>query len=149
MCKSWGIFLFHEITPLVQTSEIEQILTKTVYLVKPSHIQLNYTLQLFWIIFGENLLKTSLFRFKSGYLRKKLRIILKVSISQQFFIWANPEEYFYLVETTPFLQTSEIGQILTKMFFILKLRHIQINYVFLLFWIIFGENLLKSSNFMQ
>ena len=50
---------------------------------------------------------TSLFSQKSDYRRKKLRITLKVSISQKYLIRANPEEYFYVMETTPFVQTSE------------------------------------------
>ena len=36
-----------------QTSEIGQILTKTIILLKMSHTQLNYALLLFWNIFGE------------------------------------------------------------------------------------------------
>ena len=117
------------------------------FLLKMSHIQLNYAFQLFWIIFGKNLLKTSLLSKKSDYRRKKLRNTLKVNISQQFLLWANSLEYFYLMETI--FYTINIGEILTKTFLPHKNTHIQLNYDFQLILTIFGENLLKSSPFSQ
>ena len=38
----------------------------------------------------------------------------EISTSQQFLLLANPEEYFYLMERNPFVQTIEIGKKLTK-----------------------------------
>ena len=43
------------------------------------------------------------------------------------------------METTFFGLTSETGQILSKMFFLLKISHTQINYAFQVFWSIFTE----------
>ena len=98
-----------------------------------------------WKIFTENIS----FSQKIDYLEIKHRITQKNRISQQFLLWANPEEYFYLMETTPFIQTSDIVQILTKMIYLLPKTHIQLNYAFQLFWIISWENLLKTSRFSQ
>ena len=53
------------------------------------------------------------------------------------------------METTPFIQSSEIGQLVTNMVFLLKMRHVKINYAFQLFWIILGKKLLKASLFNQ
>ena len=79
-----------------------------------TNVQLNYAFQLIWTIIGENLLKSSPFSQNSDYLKKKHRISLKVTISQQFLLRENQEEYFYLFETTPLVQTGDIGQILSK-----------------------------------
>ena len=49
----------------VQSSKTGQILTKTVFLLKMSHIQLNYAFLLFWSIFGE-------FNWKILFLIKKI-----------------------------------------------------------------------------
>ena len=83
---------------LMFKAEIWTNINKNNLLPKISHIQLNFDLQLVWIIFGENLLKSFLFNQKSDYLKKNLRINLKFTISQQYLLCANLEEYFYLIK---------------------------------------------------
>ena len=51
--KSWVKLWFVYITVLDQTSNLGQKLTKTVFLPKVSHVQLNYTFLLFCSIYGE------------------------------------------------------------------------------------------------
>ena len=51
----------------------------------------------------------SLFNQKSDYLRKL--VFLKIFLS------TNHDKYFYMMETTLFVQSSEIGQILTRIDF--------------------------------
>ena len=83
-----------------------------------------------WIIFGENLLKSSLLSQKSDYtIKKEAQNNTEKGTSQQFLLLANHEEYFYLIERNPFVQTSEIGQILTKRLQ-LKMSHIQLTLIF-------------------
>ena len=53
-----------------QTSKREQILVKIVFLLKVSHIQINYAFLMFLEHFGGNSQKPSLFSPKSYYLRK-------------------------------------------------------------------------------
>ena len=48
----------------------------------------------------------------------KHRITLKFSISQLFFIWVNPEEYFYLMETTPSIKPVKWDKYWQKYFLI-------------------------------
>ena len=74
-----------------QTCKRGQILTKTVFHLKMSHIQLNLASLLFWSILGEFHWKL-LFLVKKNYLRKKLGNNQKVCFSQQVWKGANPEE---------------------------------------------------------
>ena len=68
--KSWGKFtLMKEL--FSQTSEMEKVLTKMVFLFKISHIHLNQAFLIFWSIFAEIDWKP-FFGLKSDYLRKKL-----------------------------------------------------------------------------
>ena len=68
--KSWGKFEFFSTTILDQTSNRGQILTKTVFLSKVSHILLNYALLLFWRIYEE-------------IHREYLSLVKKVTISER------------------------------------------------------------------
>ena len=52
--KSRGKFGFVVNNPFVQSSKTEQILSKTVFLLKMSHILTNYAILLFWSFFGQN-----------------------------------------------------------------------------------------------
>ena len=63
----------------------------------------------------------------------KLRIIPKVIFSQHICKLANPAENFDLMDTTIFGPTNEMGQILSKLVFLLKMSHIQQNLAFLVF----------------
>ena len=54
---------------LIKPVKGDKYLQKPVFLLKVSHIQLNYAFLLFWSIFVE-IQRTSLFYQKSGYLRK-------------------------------------------------------------------------------
>ena len=58
---------------------------------------------------------------------------------------ANPEEYFYLMETTPLVQSSKIGQILTKTVYQILMSHIHLYYALQMFLIIFGKHLQNTS----
>ena len=115
-----------------------QILTKTVFHLKVSDIQLNYAFLLFWSIFFWNSLKTSLFIKKVTFSERSTEIWSKFVFLNKFErgkSWGK----FGFIWTTVFDQTIKRGQILTKNIFLLKVRHIQLNYAFPLFWSIFGE----------
>ena len=88
--------------------------------------------------FGGNSLKTSLFIPKIYYLRNKLRNTQKDYFCQQVWKGEKSEEILDLVETTVFVQSSKMGQLLTTNVSLHKISHIQLNYAFLLFWSIFG-----------
>ena len=124
-----------------------QLLTKTVFLHKMSHIQLNYVFLLFRSIFG-------LVHWKLLFLVQKVTISESSKEILRKFVFLNKFEKGQIQEENLdffkqlFLdQTSKRGQMLTKTVFLLKISHIQLNYVFLLFWSIFGESSLKTSLF--
>ena len=77
----------------VQSSKMGQILTKTVFLFKMIHIQLNYAFLLFWNILGKIHWKNH-FLFKNDYLKKKHRKTQKDYFSKQIWEGENPEENF-------------------------------------------------------
>ena len=118
------------------------------FLLKMWHVQLNYALQLFWIVFGKYLLKSSLFNQKSDYLRKKLRNTQKFCISHNRFYWEQILRIFF-DWNNPFCFNPRNRTNITKAVHLLKMSHIQLNSAFLLFWIIFGEKLLKTSLFSK
>ena len=131
--KFWGKFGFVWTTVFYPTRKRGQILTKTFFLLKMSHIQLNYTFLLFWSISGE-------IHCELLFLVKKLTIsegALKYSESS-FFLTTSKRVIswgkFGFIITTDFEQTSKWGQILTKTVFLHKMSHIQLNYAFLSFW---------------
>ena len=76
-----------------QTSKMGQILTKTLFLLKVSHIQLNYAFLLFWSIFGE-------IHWNCCILVKKVTIsersseILRNFFSQQVWKGTSPDKNF-------------------------------------------------------
>ena len=68
----------------VQTSKRGQIITKTVFLLKMSHILLNYAFLLFWSIFGEIHWKL-LFLFKKlTILERSSEILRKITFLNKF-----------------------------------------------------------------
>ena len=62
---------------------------------------------------------------------------------------ANPEENLDLFKQFFLLSKNKREQILKKKFFSIKLSHIQLNYVFILFWSIFVEILWKLLFLLQ
>ncbi len=113
-----------------------QLLTKTVFLLKMSHIQNNAFL-LFWSIFGE-------IHWKLLFLAKKVTIsersseILRIFFSSTSLKRGKSRRKFGYVVKPLFVQSSKTGKILTKTVFFLKMSHIPPNDAFLLFWSIFG-----------
>ena len=77
------------------------------------HIQLNFAFQLFWIIFGENLLKTSLFCQKMTISESRSELLWKLIFLNNF-CYGQILMNILFDGKMPFVQTSEIGQILTK-----------------------------------
>ncbi len=132
------ILILNGTTFFGQTSETGQILTKTVFLIKISHIQL-FSFSAVLKFFHGNWQKTSHSIKKCDGFRLNLRITQKIIFSQQVRKRENSEKIFDLMETTFFCQTSEMGQTFQKTFFLLKIRHIQLNYTFLVLWSIFAE----------
>ncbi len=121
------ILILNGTTFFGQTSETGQILTKTVFLLKISHKQL---LSFFAVLkfFHGNWLKNFHSLKKCDCFRLNLRITQKVIILKQVWKRENPEKIFDLMETTFFFgQTSEMGQILTITFYLLKMSHVQLN----------------------
>ena len=78
--KSWGKFAFFK-QPFLIKQVKKDILTKTVFLLKVIHIQLNYDFLLFWNIFGLIHWKLPFLVKKSDYLRKEHRNTQKVGFS--------------------------------------------------------------------
>ena len=103
-----------------------------------SQTLLNYAFLLFWCFFGE-------------ILRELLFLDIKVTISEtsteilRKFVFLTTFEKgkilrkIWICLNIFFDQTSKRGHILIKNFFLSQLSHIQLNYVILLFWSIFGE----------
>ena len=83
MGKSWGIFLNDGNNAYFRTREIRQILKRMV-LTKMSQVGLNYVFQLFWVIFGKNLLKTSLFSQKVTILERSSELFWKLTFPNNF-----------------------------------------------------------------
>ena len=69
-----------------------EILTKTVFLLKMSHIPPNYAFLLFWSIFGIIYCKLLFLVKKSDYLRKEHWNTQNVCFSKQVIKGPNPEE---------------------------------------------------------
>ena len=114
-----------------------QILTKSVFLHKVSHILLNYAFLLFWSIFGE--IHRELF-----FLELKVTIaetsteIFKKFVFLPCLRGANPEENLDLFKQM-FLITAVKWEKKKKKKNFHKVCQILLNYAFLLFWSIFGE----------
>ena len=104
-----------------------------------SHIQLNYSFLLFWSIFVE-------IHWKSLFLVQKMTISERIWEILRRFVFLNKFEKGQIQRKIRicckqpfFFQNSKTGQIWTKAVFLLKIRQIQLNYVFLQFLSIFGE----------
>ena len=100
------------------------------------------------IHFWGNSLKTYLFSQKSDYLRKSSEI-LRMFVFLTNFEKGQSRRKFGFIVNNPFVQSSKMGQILTKTVFLQKMRHIPPNYVFCcfeVFWGKFTENLLLVKN---
>ena len=87
--------------------------------------------------FWRNSLKTSLFIKKLTISERSSEILRKITfrnkfenekIQRKFWIWCKQL----------FVQSSKMGQLLTKTVFLHKMSRIQLNYASLLFWSIFG-----------
>ena len=136
--KSWGNFGFVFITVFHQTSKRGQILTKTVFLPKVSHILLNYAFLLFWGLFGKIHRELFFLDIKVTIPETSTEILRKfvfLTMFERGKSWGN----FGFVFITVFHQTSKRGQILTKTVFLPKVSHVLLNYAFLLFWCLFGK----------
>ena len=96
-----------------------QILTKTVFLLKMSHITAKLCFPFVLKLFSGKVTKNSLISKKK---------------------WANPEENLNLFKQ-PFLikPVNWTNTKLPKTVFLLKMSHIQLNYAFLLFCSVLGE----------
>ena len=103
-----------------------------------SHILLNYAFLLFWSIYGEIIRELFFLDLKVTSQKRALKFS-----ESRFFLPClkadNPEENLALFKQIFFKQTSKRGYILTKTVFLHKVRHILLNYAFVLFWSIFGE----------
>ena len=112
-----------------------EILTKTVFLHKMSHIQLNYAFRLFWSNFRGNSQRTFLFSPISEKSTEKLRkcVFLNMFEMGQILrkIWICLNNFF-------FIKPKNRGYINKKKVFLFKMSHIQLNYAFRLFWSNFG-----------
>ena len=104
------------------------------------HIQLNYASLLFSSIFGEIYRKILFLVKKSDYLERSTEILRKFVFLNKFEkgqilkkIWICLNNCFW---SSQWYWTNTK---LTKTVFFHKMRHIQLNYAFLLFWSIFGE----------
>ena len=102
-----------------------------------SHIQLSYSFLLFWSIFGEINWKI-LFLFKKFLSQKESqkyseRLLFSKSLKRR-----KARGKFGFGVNNSFVQSSKMGQLLTKNVFLHKMSHIQINFAFLFFWIILG-----------
>ena len=115
-----------------------QILTKTVFLPKVSHIQINYTFLFFWRNFGKNSPRTSLFSQKMTISEGSSEILRKCVFLNMFEKGESCVKLRFIY-TNLFYKTSIRVQILTKTVFLDKVSHIQLKYAFLLFGSIFGE----------
>ncbi len=114
-----------------QTSKRWQIITKTVFLPKVSHIQLNNVFLLFLSIF-EEIHRELLFLVQKLTISEKSTEILRMFIFLNKFEKAQILRKFGFVSTTFFDQTCKMGEILSKTCFSLQSS-------FLMFWSNFGE----------
>ena len=89
-------------------------------------------------MFGKNLLKTSIFVKKKTISDRNSELLWKLVFLNNF-CYGQILGIIFLMETTALVQTSEIGQILTKTVYDLKMSHVYLNYALQLFWIIFGK----------
>ncbi len=71
--------------------------------------------------------KELIFKFIEVTIRKRPRITKKIILFQRVRKGANPEQRFRFEVNDFFGQTSEMGQILSKIILHLKLSHIQLN----------------------
>ena len=78
------------------------------------------------------------FYSKNNYLRKKLRNTQKDYFSQEVWKKRKAIEKFGFGVTNVFVQSSKMGQLLTKTVNIHKMSHIQLNCAFLLFRSVIG-----------
>ena len=103
------------------------------------HIQLNYAFLLFWSIFGKSHRKLLFLVIKLTISETSTEILRKFVFLNMFEKWKIRRKIWICFNN--FLdQTSKRGQILTKTVFLPKVSHIQLNYAFLLFCIIFGKS---------
>ena len=102
------------------------------FLHKMTHIQLNNAFLVLWSIPAEN---------KKFWWGKKLTTSERICYSEFFFSSSlkreNPEKMYWFNGDTFFGQTNEMGQVLPKIVFHLKMRYIQLNYAFLVFWSVY------------
>ena len=104
-----------------------------------SHILLNYAFLLFWSILGE-------IHWQLFFLDIKVTIaetspeILRIFVFLSIFWKGQILRKIWICINNCFDQTSKRWQILTKTVFLPILSQIQLNYAFLLFWSINGEN---------
>ncbi len=92
-----------------------------------SKTNLFWSLEVFSLEINKNNNNTSLKVLKCDYLLKKLRITRKVIFSLTVWNGENLGKTFDFMETTIFVQTSEMGQILMKTVLFLKMSLIQLN----------------------
>ena len=103
-----------ETTIFDQTSETGKYLKKTFF-------------KLFWCFeaFSRKLTENFSFGSRKWYLKAYNYSVF--FFYQQIWKGENSDDYFDLIETTFFGQTREMGQILPKTIFILKMSHIKLN----------------------
>ena len=113
-----------------------QVLTKTVFLRKISHIPLNYAFLLFWSIF--RLIHCKLhFLFKKVTISERSTEILRRCVFFNKFEKGQYKRKIWIYLDHCFEQTSKRGQILTKIVFLPKVSH-RAKLWFSVFWSIFG-----------
>ena len=135
--KSRGKFGFCINNCFDQTSKKGQISTKTVFLLKMCHLELNYVFWLFWSIFWLNPWKL-LFLVKKVISQKKLRNTKKFVFLNRFEKLKSLGKFQFDVNNYVF-QTREMRQIEEKNVCLFNISHIEQNSAFLLLWSIFSE----------
>ena len=136
--KSRGKFGYFVNNPFVQSSKTEQILIKTVFLLKMSHIPPNYAFLLFCIFFGQIHCKV-LFLFKKETISERSTEILRKFVFLNKFEKGKMKRKIWICCKQPILFKAQNWTNINNFIFPLKMSHILLNYAFLLFWSIFDE----------
>ena len=103
-----------------------QILTNTVFLLKVSHIELNYALILFEAFLGKFTLSKKGLSQKET--QKSERLLFSTSLKRR-----KASGKFGFGVNNCFCSKQKMGQLLTKTVFLLNMSHILLNYASLLF----------------
>ena len=111
---------------------------QTFFLLKVSHIQLNYAFLLFCSILGK-IHREHVFLVQKKLSQKVAEKLSEICFSQQFWKGTNPEENLNLFKQLFLIKPVKWGKYYQRRVFLLKVSYKQLNYAFLLFWSIRGE----------